>query len=276
MLQHGSWVLGKQEGNRRFLDIMPRELNTGLEPGPHIGLAMDLETTGLEHEIDEVLSLGFVKFGFNDTMQITHVIEADQYFNEPETREISPLITQLTGITIDTVRGHKLTKEHWDYVWEGVEITIAHNSKFDRKFVDKNYRDDILWSCTNADLNLREKYLVPSGTLSILLAYIKDWYFGHHDALDDSWALIHILAEDDHFKQVVNKAYTPNYNVYAKNSPFEMKDNLKRKGYKWADSMKSWYWPLANRAKMLEEKEWLEELKITADVMQVSRFDRHK
>lgn len=276
MLIGGSWVIGKQEGDCRVLTEMPRVFSGKYKQGDNIGVAIDFETTGLDPEVDEILSLGFIKFGFNDEMEITHVIESDQFYNEP-TIEIPELITTLTGIDIETVRGKKITKETFDYVFNGTEIAIAHNAKFDRQFADRNYRSDIIWGCTNADLNLREKYNVPSGSLGVLMAYLKDYYFGHHDALEDCWALLHLLAIDDHFAQVVTKCYTESWDIYARNSPFESKDALKKRGYKWSGDMKMWFYPGADYDKKVEETEWLlEELRVTAEPSMISRFDRHK
>ena len=268
------WVIGNQVDDVRILYPMPRELFTDLPVGQNIGLAMDLETTGLDHETDEIIAFGYVKFTFDDECRITSIIEAKQFFNEPS-KEIPEEITKLTGITMDQVRGQKITKKIFDHAYEGVEISIAHNAKFDRKFIDRFYRSDILWGCTNADLDLRAKYVIPTGSLGVVMAYTKDWYFGHHDALEDCWALIHLLNTDDHFKEIIEKAFVPNFNVFAIASPFESKDRLKARGYKWSDT-KCWYYPRADEEKAAEEVEWLkEELGVTAQKIEISRHDRH-
>nr|CAI3971183.1 DNA polymerase exonuclease subunit [Ochrobactrum phage ORM_20] len=269
------WVIGQQVGDERRLFEMPRELFTDLEIGQNIGLAMDVETTGLDHDEDEIIAFGYVKFTFDDSCRITSVIEANQFFNEPS-KEIPEEITKLTGITMDQVKGHSLTKEMLDKIYDGVEISIAHNAKFDRKFIDKHYRSDIIWGCSNADLDLRGKYTIPSGSLGVVMAYVKDWYFGHHDALEDCWALIHLLNTDDHLKEIIEKAFIPNYNVFATGSPFEMKDILKNRGYKWmGDTVKCWYYPRADEEKMNEEADWLKENHVNPNIVEISRFDRH-
>ena len=269
------WVIGQQVGAIRHLFEMPRELSTDLPVGQNIALAMDLETTGLDAETDEIIAFGYVKFTFDDECRITSIIEAKQFFNEPS-KEIPEEISKLTGITMEQVKGHKLTKEIFDHAYEGAELSIAHNAKFDRKFIDKFYRSDIIWGCSLADLDLRAKYVIPAASLGVALAYIKDWYFGHHDALEDCWALVHLLNEDDHLKTVIEKSFVPNYDVYAISSPFESKDRLKLRGYKWKNETKCWYYPRADEDKMEEERDWLkEELGVTAQCIEVSRFDRH-
>ena len=73
-----------------------------------IGIAPDLETTGLDTMRDEVIEIGMVKFAYTKDGRVSHVIDTFGGFNEPST-PIPAQISELTGITDAMVAGHRIT-----------------------------------------------------------------------------------------------------------------------------------------------------------------------
>src|SRR5579859_3662860 len=62
----------------------------------HLGLFLDVETTGLDSWRDEVIELALVPFIFSDDGKIFDVLDKFQSFQQPS-EPISPKITELTG-----------------------------------------------------------------------------------------------------------------------------------------------------------------------------------
>lgn len=70
-------------------------------------LFVDVETTGLDHQSDEIIELAMVPFTYGPDGQVYKVEEPFQRFNQPS-KPISAEITRLTGITDEMVAGHAL------------------------------------------------------------------------------------------------------------------------------------------------------------------------
>lgn len=224
----------------RFLTIMPQEIEEREPVGEtYEAVFIDTETTGLDHEKDELTQFGYVRFQFDDEYNITKVTKIGSHYNEPSC-EIPERVTLLTGLTAEFLKGHELKKEHFDDAFEGVEFVIAHNAKFDRGFVEKYYDNKkMIWACTNVDLGLRDKLMIPSNSLGVLMAYLYGYFFGHHNALDDCWAGVHLC--NLFLKELIEAVYKPEFRVYAYSSVFESKDFLKLRGYKWDNNGKVWW-----------------------------------
>ena len=232
---------GTSISSARFLVPMPTHFNPVLG-GTHTAVIIDVETTGLDTEKDEITSFSWVKFKFSDKMKITSVESSGTYFNEPMKVPISDEITELTGITHEMVKGHVLTEDMIHDVVHDVEIVFAHNAPFDKKMLLRYYQKKLLhWSCTYRELDLRKMYKLTSKTLSHILIYLKGFYFAHHDSLEDCWATFWLLEYEDHLKTILKSAYTPEYVLYAWNSEFMKRDILKDLGFRWNNGVGVWY-----------------------------------
>lgn len=247
-------------------------------PGEELayGVVIDCETTGLDKENDEIISLGWIKFSFNDKMEIIEVVDSGHLFNEPRSGEIPEKVTQLTGIAFEQVEGHHISDEDFNKIFNGIDIAIAHNAKFDRFFIDRYTDKKIVWGCTNDDLNLKERFFIPTNSLGIVVAYMFDYYFGHHDALEDCWAALHVLNYEGFLEEILTKAYTPVKKIYATNSAFQLKDTLKSRGYKWDMDAKCWYIVSDSDEKRIEEEDFLSDYNVTPEIYEVSVFDRFR
>ena len=72
-----------------------------------LALFVDVETTGLDHQTDEIIELAIVPFTYGPDGQIYEVKGALQRFHQPK-KPISAEITRLTGITDEMVAGHAI------------------------------------------------------------------------------------------------------------------------------------------------------------------------
>jgi DNA polymerase-3 subunit epsilon len=214
------------------------------------GILLDVETTGLDQVRDEVIELAMIKFDYLPDGSITRVADIFTAFNEPS-RPIPPEITELTGITDKIVAGHRIDPEAVAKFADNAVIVIAHNASFDRKFSERYWPvfQHKAWGCSATEVDWR-KHGFDGSRLGYLLAG-AGFFHQAHRAIDDCHALLEILAfelpdlGEPALAVLLERARKKTMRVWAEQSPFDLKDELKRRGYRWSDGSdgrpKSWY-----------------------------------
>ena len=207
-----------------------------------LGIVLDVETTGLDPNRDEVIELAMIKFRYSERDEITGVTEIYQSFNEPAS-PIPAEITELTGITDEMVAGHKIDAATVDAFVADANIVIAHNAKFDRPFAEKAWPifAQRHWACSLAEIDWL-KYGFGGAKLAYLLA---DMGFFHdaHRAVDDCQALLEILSRPlpgtstTALATLLEHARRKTFRIWAENSPYDLKDKLKSARL----SLERWY-----------------------------------
>lgn len=242
----------EQSGDYRVLRRMVPHIPQPALPTERIGIILDLETTGLDTSRDEVVEIAMVKFGYaRGDDQITHVIDTFQAFNQP-TGPISPAITELTGITDAMVAGHRVDGDELaTFVGKTTNVIIAHNSAFDRKVAERFWPlfTDMHWACSATGIDW--KSLGVSGAKLDYLLAAYGLFHEAHRALDDCHAVLQILARQppgfdrSGLALLLERARRMTHRIWAENSPFELKNELKRRGYRWSDGSdghpRAWY-----------------------------------
>lgn len=239
-------------GNYRVLRrLVPRTLT----PAPadyagKVGIILDFETTGLDPAKDEIIEVAMVKLRYSDTDEITGVSGVFQSYNEPSI-PIPALVTELTGITNELVAGHRIDMAALEAFVTETNIVIAHNAAFDRKFAERltPVFENKHWACTQTEIDWRS-HGFGGAKLGYLLADIGMFHNAHR-AIDDCHALVEILAHplpapaQTVFAELIDCARRTTVRVWAQGSPFELKDALKARGYRWNDGTdgrpKSWF-----------------------------------
>lgn len=252
---------GDDEGLARHLEatgdfkILRRLVPRTPTPAPagytgKIGIILDFETTGLDPAKEEVIEAGLVKFRYSDADEITGVSGVFQSYNEPSV-PVPALVTELTGITNDIVAGHRLDIAALEAFVADADILIAHNAAFDRKFAERLLPifEHKHWARTQTEIDWR-KHGFGGAKLSYLLADIG-YFHNAHRAIDDCHALVEILAHplaataQSVFAELIDCARRTTTRIWAQRSPFELKDALKARGYRWNDGSdgrpKSWF-----------------------------------
>ncbi|MHC4053348.1 3'-5' exonuclease [Bradyrhizobium sp. 25ACV] len=215
------------------------------------GILLDTETTGLDHTKDEIIELGMVKFEYTPDGRIVGVRDTFSAFNEPSA-PIPPDVTALTGITDEIVAGHKFDEAAVNaFVDDSVVVVIAHNSGFDRKFAERYWPifERKAWGCSATEIDWRSH-----GFAGAQLGYLLNgagYFHQAHRAVDDCHALLEVLAFElpttgaPALALLLETARKPTLRVWAEQTAFELKDSLKRRGYRWNDGSdgrpKSWY-----------------------------------
>ncbi|WP_298884981.1 3'-5' exonuclease [uncultured Bradyrhizobium sp.] len=213
------------------------------------GVLLDTETTGLDHAKDEIIELGMVKFDYTGDGRIVGVRDTFSAFNEPS-GPIPAEVTALTGISDEMVAGHRFDDTAIAAFAEDAVIVIAHNSGFDRKFAERYWPlfEHKAWGCSMSEIDWRKH-----GFAGAQLGYLLNgagYFHQAHRAVDDCHALLEVLAFElptgaPALAPLLETARKPTLRVWAEQTAFELKDSLKRRGYRWNDGSdgrpKSWF-----------------------------------
>lgn len=99
---------------------------------------VDIETTGLSWQRDQIIEIGIVK------VRQGHIFDQYVQLIDPH-KDISHFITQLTGIDNDMVFGMPELRDIIDEVLDfiGDDIIIGHNTAFDLSFIANHFGQDI-------------------------------------------------------------------------------------------------------------------------------------
>jgi DNA polymerase-3 subunit epsilon len=251
-----------------------------------IGIVLDVETTGLDHESDEIIELAMVKFEFAPDGRIFQVLGSFEQLREPSV-PIPPEVTKLTGIDAAMVAGRAIDAEEVDRFAASAVVVIAHNAGFDRKFVEKAFPifATKAWACSFTQVDWKAEGF-DGAKLAYLLAGCGQFHDGHR-ATEDCHALLEVLSRpllmtgELGLKRLLDKARQPTHRIWAENSPFETKDKLRLRGYRWGDGAdgrpRAW-WTDVGEGALAEELRYLrsEIYQYEADIFvrRVSAFDR--
>lgn len=211
-----------------------------------IGVFLDTETTGLSYHTDKILELGMVKFEYCVDGHIYRILEEFNQYQDPK-EPIAPHITQLTGITDEMVKGKNINKDEVAKFLEGVDIIIAHNAQFDRPFFEKMFPgiEPKAWGCSRVDIDWQIEG-IESQKLEYL-AYKYNFFYEGHRAVTDCLAGLHLLTQNlpiskqPVLKQLLTNCYKTRFKIWAKNAPYETKDLLKGRHYRWLDNKENNY-----------------------------------
>jgi len=238
-------------GDYRVLRRLVRREAFALSNGQPTKTAVliDVETTGLDQQKDEIIELGMVKFDYLPDGRIVSLRDTFTSFNEPSV-PIPLEVTALTGITDEMVAGHRIDQEAVSSFVDDAVIVIAHNSGFDRKFAERYWPvfERKAWGCSATEIEWR-KHGFEGSRLGYLLNG-AGFFHQAHRAVDDCHALLEILALElptgtTALAALLERARKKTMRVWAEQSPFDLKDSLKRRGYRWSDGSdgrpKSWY-----------------------------------
>lgn len=213
------------------------------------GVFLDIEATGLDFAADKLIELGMVTFEYTADGRIFRLLDEFNGYQDPNI-PIPEAISKLTGITDDAVRGHEIEADVVADYLQNVDLIIAHNAQFDRIFFETTFPSvpPKAWSCSMYDVNWNVEG-ISSHKLEYI-AYKYGFFYEGHRAVIDCLAGIHILAQDllnskqSVLKQLLTNALAIRFKLYAINSPYDSKDLLKARGYRWSmnqnDKYRAW------------------------------------
>lgn len=233
------------------------------------GLYVDCEATSAEPLTAGLLELALVPFIYEKGGKILG-IRTDQcmsFLNDPGV-PLTDEIRQLTGIAPEDIFEKTLDYDLIHILLADVDMIIAHNAGYDRKLLERNVSKvkDLRWACSQQDVPWKQVFHAPAEKLEILAMYLGNVFYGAHRAMIDCLAGIHVLANvEDHngrsaFEYLEEACYSESIRIWAVGAPFETKDMLRGRGYRWNDGRdgrpKAWN-KMITPSELDEENIWL-------------------
>jgi len=232
-----------------------------VEPeGPvRTAVVIDVETIGLDPDYP-IVDLAIQRIAFDARGRIVRVGQVRQWFEDPGT-PIPAEITRLTGITDADVADTRIDVDEAASLIASTTLAIAHNAAFDAPRVERRLPAIAghPWACSCNEVAWPELGF-DGRKLGHLLMQQGMFHQGHRAAVD-VWATINLLGSvmpdgETALAKLIRQAEQPSVRIEATNAPYEAKDALKAKGYRWHTDKRTW-WTEIVAADEPAEREWL-------------------
>lgn len=200
-------------------------------------LFVDVETTGLNPAQHEIIELAMVPFVYGPNGEIYAVEEPFHRLREPS-HPIPAEITALTGIDDAMVAGTAIDPLDVTAFAASAVLIIAHNAAFDRRFLER-FCDSFVakpWACSMTQVDWSSQ-----GHEGLKLSYLAagaGFFYDRHRASHDCLAALELLTRPLAsgrltFMELLDRARMPTWRIWAENAPFDLKEDLKSRGYRW-------------------------------------------
>lgn len=215
-----------------------------------LGLFLDLETTGLDPAHDEVIELAMTPFRFSPAGEILEVLPPFEALQAPS-RPIPPEVTALTGIDDAMVAGQTIDANAVCQFAAPAVVILAHNAAFDRPFAERlcDVFTTKAWGCSMSQIDWAVEGF--EGTKLAYLVARAGFFYDGHRAVHDCAAAIELLSRplpktgEIALSRLLVTARRPTWRIWAENAPYDLKDVLKRRGYRWSGGEdgrpRAWY-----------------------------------
>lgn len=232
------------------------------------GLFVDVETTGLDTETDEIIEVALLPFDYDPSTGDVIAVHEDQALDELRDPgiPIPPDSSQVHGITDAAVKGKAVDDMRLNALVAEADLIIAHNAAFDRPMLERIWPcfADKPWACSFADIDWRAEGF-GAGKLDYVLMQ-QGWFYDGHRALSDCLAGLFLLnlalpvSGTRGMSVLLDSARKQRFAIRAVGAPFDFKDDLRKRGYRWdpgdGDREKAW-WIIVDDAEV--ELLWLKE-----------------
>jgi DNA polymerase-3 subunit epsilon len=225
-------------------------------------VVIDTETTGVSRGNDQIIELALLRFEFDTTSgAITRITDVYSGLEDPG-RPIPPESTAIHGITDAMVAGQALDEARIGELVRDAALVVAHNAAFDRPFVEERLPlfAQLPWGCSLEQVPWSDEGF--RGAKLEYLGWVSGFFYDAHRSEIDCRALIEVLRRPlpksgrIAFKRLLEAAAEPALRLWATGSPFETKDLLRERGYRWDADRRCWNRIVA-KAIAKDESEWL-------------------
>lgn len=232
------------------------------DAGEKIAVIVDTETTGLDPLEDRLIEIAAQRILFSADGQVREVEQVRSWLEDPE-QPLPQRIAKLTGLTDQELAGRRFDTAAITSMLSTADLVIAHNAAFDRPFLDRRFLDlrYRAWGCSLAQVDWLA--LGFDGRALGHLVLQSGRFFEGHRAGNDVAALTSLLATPAIDKRTIlshllARCMLDSFRVDAVDAPFEAKDVLKAKGYRWDPSRRFW-WREVETSDIADETGWLDQ-----------------
>jgi DNA polymerase III subunit epsilon len=225
-------------------------------------LVLDTETTGLNSQSESIIELAMLSVLVDVATGLpVGPVAIYESFEDPG-KPIPVQITEITGIDDRMVKGLRIDDAAVAALVAQTDLIVAHNAGFDRPFVEARLPvfAGKAWACSFLGIDWKKE---GSGSAKLeFLASERGWFYDAHRAQVDCHALLQVLASpladgQTGLSRLLTGADQVRYKLRAVGAPFEAKDKLKSRGYRWDGDGRVWWCSLGSDALLDAECAWL-------------------
>ncbi len=210
---------------------------------------VDTETTGTDPQLDEIIDVAVVIVEADGLGRIVSVDRVGQALRDPG-MPIPAVISRLTGITDDDVRGRTIDLDRLERLLADADVRVAHSAAFDIAFIE-NLMPGLAgasWACSMSDFDWLSAGFDGRKLGHLLMQTGR--FNDAHRAMADVISLLHVLAHelDDGrtvLGQLLENAAALSLRIEATNAPFDRRGVLKARGYRWDPRSRVWWCEIA-------------------------------
>jgi DNA polymerase-3 subunit epsilon len=223
-------------------------------------LVVDVETTGLDRHADQIIEFAAAHVSYAQDGRIVRHHGTYAWLDEPDV-PIPEIITTITGLTDDDVRGRHIPDADVEALFERADLIVSHNAAFDWGFCYRRWPgviDGKVWACSLTQLDWSAFPIAKQESL----ARYHGFFYNAHRATIDVEALTKLLTMRQtpeaprYLKRLVDYLSETRHRVFAWGTPFAVKDMLKERGYRWDGELRVW-WTSCTDEQLVEEERWL-------------------
>lgn len=232
------------------LDLLPLPQGEGRL---RTAAVLDTETTSLDPATGAIIELAICSATFDARGRIVAIGPVHDWLEDPG-HPLPDEIVRLTGLTDDDLAGQRIDDVAALAILSHADLIVAHNSAFDSAWIERRYPAIAgkPWCCSLRDIDWRGLGY-ESRQLGALLGEVAGFFNTRHRADADVAALVALLTTmlpsgRTACSEMILSAQRPTVRVTADGAPFEVKDLLKGRGYRWDQKARRWWKEVASDA----------------------------